>query len=340
MKTKTRKLSIALLASFATSCLGVEIGPSTGWMSLTVLPIEEHIDQEISFSYRASSARNNETVKIQIWLKNDVFVDEQLVFQDTMKINIGITDISRVFIFDEQLASDGANTLRFAITIGRVVKSLSVDAFRKTKAVIRPHVDGQKIYTSPYNLISMDNGIMSKKRDDYVFSGFESLYEEEFYHHLDLSKLEIISENPFSYSKATLRIKDDYGFYSRLERGLTIGYRELPLKMTLTNNVYRFSYASKLYVDPDTMLMSLSSRDGFVPTNTFFFPKQYYSQQKEIAMSIMITECGINANTIIYDFTHIATLRFVGDCRDSKYCITTRSNTTGDDFEGWKTIEL
>lgn len=329
-----------MLALFATSCLGAEFGPSTGWMSLMVLPIEKNADQEISFSYRASSIRNNESVKIQVWLRNQQFITEQLVFQDTLKINIGITDISRVFIFDERLASDGANTLRFALTIGRVTKNLSVDAFRITKAVIRPNLDGQTSYSSPYNSIIMENGIIAKTRDNYVFSGFESFFEEEFYHHLNLSRLRIASENPFSYSKATLRIKDDYGFYTRLNRGLTIGYRELPLKLTLINDYYHFDYGTNLYVDPDTLLMSLSSRDGFIPTNTFFFPKQQYSRQKEIDMSIMITECGINSNTIIYDFSHIANLRFIGDCRNSKYCIVTQSHTDNDVFEDWQTIEL
>lgn len=339
MKKLTQVVLTTIVVLFVTACLGVDIGPTTGWMSLKIYPLVDDEPQDILFTYRASSTRNNETVKIQIWLENGIFATEQLVFQDTTKINIGITDISRVFYFDSELYSEGSNSLRFSAIIGRVTKSITINAFHKTKSVVRPQISGQEVYASPYNLIELKNGIINKKRDNYAFLGFASIFEEDFYHHLDISRLMIVSENPFTYSKATLRIKDDMGFYSRLNRGIAIGYREVPLLVKQVEGGYGFAYGTKLYVDPDTLLMSLSSRDGFVSTNTFFFPKEHYNSQREIEMSIMITNCGINEDSIIYDFNHYTNLRFIGDCRNSKYCISTHSGDDESTLE-WETISL
>lgn len=333
--------AILFVIPFLAACLGADFPVATGWMSLHVSPLEKKADQTITFTYRQSAIRNGQKVEFQIYLQNEFYPDKLLVFQEIVTVNLGINDIVREYILFAGFVSEGPNNLSFEATADRLTKKISFDAYYKTRSAILSDENGLKSYDSPYNEIILDQGILYKKRDAYQFSGFYETLESEYYHHLNLEGLSFFSENNFTYKKAILMIKDDFGFYKRLNRSLAIGYREFPLWINYEGeNTYRFSYGANLFVDPATLLMSLSSRDGFVPTNTFYFPKEHYEDEKDIEMEIVITDCGINENTIIYKFTYFSYLRFLGDCRDSQYCVNTSTCSDESVFEEWDSYNL
>lgn len=341
MKKRTKVFVTIFSIPLLATCFGIDFPVTTGWMSLYIPPLEQEENLTINFVYRISSLRDGQVVNFQINLTNQFYPNKLLVFQDLETVQSGFTDIQRIFVLDHHFVSEGANTLSFEATINRITKTISVDAFYKTKATIKPEREGGEIYASPYNEISLSKGILTLKRDSFIFYDFNSIIESNYYHHLNLNALFFTSENMFSYESAVLRIKDEFGFYSRLNRGLAIGYREIPLTIDLdAEGKYRFSYGANLFVDPTTLLMSLSSRDGFIPTNTFYFPKERFLTESNLEMEIAINNCGINESTIIYDFSYISSLRFLGDCRDSMYCVST---TTCDDtsvFEDWETVGI
>jgi len=341
MKKRNKILAIVFSIPLIASCLAADFPSLTGWMSLHISPLETEENQAVTFVYRVSSLRGGEVVHFNVFLQNQQFPIPLLIFQDYANVDMGISDLQRVVVLDGGLLSEGPNNISFEATMNKITKSISVDAFYKTKAVVRPGQDNLTEYASPHNDITLSSGILTKKRDYFCFYGFNPIIENEYYHHLDLNNLFFTSENIFSYSTAVLRIKDDYGYYSRLDRGIAIGYRDVALQIYNDGeDHYHFTYGVNLYVDPDTLLMSLSSRDGFVATNTFYFPKEKYETEKDLEMSIVINNCGINESTIIYDFTNFSYLRFIGNCRDSMYCVSTSTCQDETVFEEWEMITL
>ena len=74
----------------------------------------------------------------------------------------------------------------------------------------------------------------------------------------------------------------------------------------------------KLYYNPTTLFLSRVAKDGFIPTNTIYIPKN--SKTKQLITIYQLTNLGYQA--INLNIKSINTFgEFVGSCSTSKYCV-------------------
>lgn len=182
--------------------------------------------------------------------------------------------------------------------------------------------------------------------DKIVFDNFKQFYTAEYYHRLSFDNIYFSYTNPvlndaFTYEQAYLEIKDNIekDYFKYLSNDAVDGYRRLPLnikKITSSdvniNQKYQVSLNSKLYVNPDTLIMSVSPLPGFQETNYFYFPKNGFNSQKITEFRLVIHNCTSNNYDIKTILTYETEKAFFGNCMNSKYCISTNNNNSNDDY--------
>jgi hypothetical protein len=316
---------------------GAQFAPVSGWRSFVIKPLDLQEDQPIKFTYQAVSRPNKKTFIIQIYLKNAKYPERILSFYEIVETESFVEQITRVFVFPKGAMTAGVNELSFTCTHDGVSQTIVAEAYPKTRALIEPHIeDGQSIYASPFNYLELSDGILEKKRDYIEFIGYKNVIDDEYYHRLNLSSLSFFYRGQeFVYQKALFLIHNRGDYYSHLEESDIPGYRQIPLHLMRSDDEYSFAFLSPLYVEPSTLLMSLSPADGFIPTNYFYFPREKYTSERDVRMQIIVTSCGINECQISYKFTYFSYLKLIGDCRDSKYCISTSLTNVDDDLTDW-----
>lgn len=307
---------------FIQLCLSFNLEEKVGWISFIVSPLSQENDLEIPFLYRASATRDKQQFLLRIYLQNDQYPNRILAFQNSEYVDKGIVkDIARLFILDHKAVSEGSNTLFFSCLSNGYLDEIEVVGHTRLSSPFLLSDTNSQV-ASPYNYIELRDGFLYLKRDMLVFDGFFSVVEDDYYYNLNLSSLNIYSENPLFFSSFSLYIEDSVGLYSLFPRGLSFGYREIPAQITAyDSNNYEIRYAKGFFVNPDTLMMSPIKKEGFISTDYFYFPKEHFKTERDVRFKMLISNCGYNEIDIVYNFTYYSHLQFMGDCLNSQYCI-------------------
>lgn len=337
------KISRGVLSFFCLPLLLFVIGksapPKLGWKSFIIYPLSMVETQEINFVYSALATVNNQAYLLKITLQNIRYPQGVLVFQNTEYLNKGIRkDFKRVFFLDGLAVAEGMNTFYFSCESTGIYDVEEAEAYPRVETTFYPNEDNYFL-SLPYNYVELKNGVYTSKRDRFIFHGFTSVIEDEYYYYLDLSSLWFESENPFEYDSISLLIRRSGTLYNLLSYSTFLDYRLVPLNVIEVSSQYRFAFASPLYVEPNSLLMSVTPRNGFLETTKFFFPRNYYSSEKDIDMRIIIRKAGYNQFDIQYNFIYFSNLRYIGDCRNSQYCIMTSSTSSFDNLTDWEVVD-
>lgn len=318
-------------------CTSFQSEQKLGWISFIVQPLSLESDQEIRFLYRALATSDNQQFLLRIYLRNDKYPNRILVFQNSIFVSKGDTqDISRLFVLDHTLVDNSMNELTFSCVSNGIEEQVIVKAALRFPSPFYPSEE-QVSLTTPYNYYELRDGVLSRKRDMFVFNGFSNIVDDDYYYYLDLSGLSIFSSNAFTYSKVSLLIEESENLYRLFPESVPSGFRKLPVQIVARDlNNYDIRLAENLYVDPDTLLMSPKMREGFIATSKFYFPKDYYDTEHDVRFKLLIDGCGYNEIDIIYDFYYYSHLKLIGDCRDSQYCIGVTSTEDEGVLTDWE----
>lgn len=335
---KLRRLCLLFFVMpFIQLCLSFNLEERIGWISFIVRPLSLEADLDIPFLYRASATRDNQQFLLRIYLQNDSYPNRLLAFQNSEYANKGtVKNISRVFVLDHNVIDEGPNTLIFSCLTNGLLDEIEVEAHTKLAS---PFIlsDSRTKMTSAYNYIELRDGFLYHKRDVIIFYGFLSVIEDDYYYNLNLSSLAIYSENPLFFSNFSLYIEETGGLYNLFPRGLAFDYREIPTQIVaIDRDNYEIRLAAELFVNPDTLMMSPISKEGFIPTDTFYFPKEHFSTERDVRLKMLINNCGYNEVDIVYNFTYYSHLQFMGDCRSSQYCIGVSTPENGGVLDEWQ----
>jgi hypothetical protein len=338
MTMKKRVMTIFCLP-FLLLVIGKSSPSKLGWKSFVIYPLSMETTQEINFVYSALATIDHQAYILKITLQNIRYPQGVIVFQNTEYLNKGIRkDIRRVFFLDGQAVTEGANLFVFSCESKGIYDVEEAEAYPRVETTFYPSEENYFL-SLPYNYIELQNGVCASRRDRFVFHGFTSIIEDEYYYYLDLSSLWFESENPFEYESINLLIKRRGTLYNLLSYSMSPDYRSISLGVSQVSNHYKFTFATPLYVEPNSLLMSITPRNGFLETTKFFFPRNFYSSEKEIEMRIIIRKAGYNQFDIQYNFTYFSNLRYIGDCHNSQYCIMTSSTSSEDKPIDWEEIE-
>jgi hypothetical protein len=332
-----RATAFFLMMPFLLLCLGLSDGNGLGWRSFIIAPLSLNKDNGVRFVYRTKAETDDQPYLFRLYLFNGNYQEGLLVFQSTEYGVKGIIkDMSKYAVIPYSYLVNGQNELNFTCLSNGKYDKIMVFSYPRVIRGFFPS-ENQTSFVTPYNYVELRDGILITKRDSFIFNGFNGIVEDEFYHYLDLSSLSINSENPFVYTKAVLMIPENGPFYNLLPKSKSVGYREIELTI-LSDQGGRLTmaFSKTLFVEPKTLMMSSVAKDGFVETNQLYFPKEAFESEHDLDLRITISGCGYNGITIHYLFTYYSNKKFLGNCRNSEYCISTSTPSGDVPLEEWE----
>lgn len=197
--------------------------------------------------------------------------------------------------------------------------------------------DGETKFTSVSKSLAYYKGNWVQINEEYLFQGFDRKQVPSFYHEFSLDTFSIktyfADATINSNYEAFLLVSNRNGIFNDFEHDDFLA--RIPISLyKKEEEMIGFCFKDILYVDPESLLMSTFSRNGYVETNHFYFPKNEMSAQGEYEIYLMCSNFGSDKVDFVATFKTKALMNTMGDCYTSEYCIRNTSAQINDNF-GW-----
>ncbi len=307
----------------------VIVDPQTRYFGdVVIVPYE--VGQSVAFSYSYHSFQN-ENVAINITLTCGSYSNVRIYTRPSALVYKTLTD--SLVISGGFLTSTSA-VVKLTATGSAFSSSKSLNLFAKSHALIEPAAlsNGTYVASGKVATLSSEGGIIYYS-ETLRFSGFQSLYETLSYHRLTLPEMTLSYSNTFqplgvSTLEAEFYLKDPKGLFFNLPYDTIYQARHLNAQMQIASDgLFHFAFTDALYVDPQTLTMSLNPSQGYTATSFVYFPKNHFSDLKTVSGRLTVAAFGMNALTIDCSFSHEAGWAFFGDCASSAYCVVVDNDT-------------
>lgn len=169
--------------------------------------------------------------------------------------------------------------------------------------------------------------------ETYSFDYVNNSYELDQTHIFDPTKFKFrydpVGLETFTCETMYLFINNYDGIFSDLT--IESGTAKIPLKMKKTSSTYSFSLLNTYYVNPLTLKMSESPKEGYVQTDKFYFPKEVAGYLDKLYASFYFGDMGLAKNGSSISYRLSLDVDTLGLCGIGGYCINSQSGTP--DFE-------
>lgn len=173
------------------------------------------------------------------------------------------------------------------------------------------------------------NGTTTFIKEKYRFSGYSDLTYQPSSLPFDICdfyfKYESVNLYTPTFGNTYFLIRGIFASYYS-EIGIPMGSSVRALSLTPHYDVkttkVTFTLNEDLYVDPFTQKMSSKSKEGYIKTNKLYFPANI-KDDAAFSFEYSLTECGANKVRISANMTTRIMQSALGNCFDSKYCIST-----------------
>lgn len=253
---------------------------------------------------------------VTIKLYNDYYPDGV-----TIAKNNGSSVYDKVFEYDNTYTRD-QNTIEINYGTRATGLTSSRHEIPRVKAKSITLDDDHKVIEEAPNYVFSPLTGWKKFTSSYDFDGFNDFYIPTFYHKLDFSDFKVKMDqkdvNVFN-CEAELYIQNyNATFYSSDEEG----YSQIPLKAVKSdNNTICFEPSIDLYVNKETLEMSLENHNNYVKTRHFYLPRNGFRNQSDYDFTIVFKNFGSGHLKLKHAFKFNALTNTIGNCINSEYCI-------------------
>ena len=159
-----------------------------------------------------------------------------------------------------------------------------------------------------------------KIEERFNFSNFTHLLDLETYYRLDLSSISFFYDcyKKFEADSISLSFIDIDNLFPYIEE--INGIKSVPLYIKEDNKEISFVFKN-LYVIKNTLEMSVINRDGFIPTNYFYLPKNKINKLQGFKFIINMVNGGVSNISFDYEVEIGISHLLLGPCSDSMYCV-------------------
>ena len=197
-------------------------------------------------------------------------------------------------------------------------------------------IDQFSEYTSKAGALILRSGdkLPLEVREKYEFENFFTEYSPT-YSYLDISQLRFKYTGPvtqdddtraLTYKNASFQFDDVDGIFNDIGQFDPPYIHALEIKLVYKRDgYYHIQWKQKLYVNPLTLEMSNTLKDGFVETPYFYFPRSVDYAPSPIKCIFFFRYLGLNKENFSITFTIDKTTPVVGYCGNSSYCVTSSS---------------
>lgn len=156
----------------------------------------------------------------------------------------------------------------------------------------------------------------------YYFKYKYNYFDEVVYHRLTLTRFCVSYECflDFPGCTAKLHFVDYNRVFPYLDSHTSTPTFDIPLTTYVRSGVVYFDFPN-MYVNPDTLDMSLIARPGFELTKQFFLPINKMDLLLDQVFNLQVSEFGYGKTSFSWDIKYLTNYYLIGDCNDSEYCV-------------------
>lgn len=261
------------------------------------------INQEKIISFSFLTYRISE-VSINIFISYDNHATRDL-YRNKLTINYNFKDS---FIVKEEQIFDNAY-LNFQ------AKGDSFSSFIKTELTSHQTLDlNDALSISNDTAIQYLNNMeqINAEREELVFEPFFESIKENMpflqYNFIKFKQITNYYSESISYKSITIKLYDINNYFPLLNH--KDGYVDFHFEPLKIKETYQLSLLDKLYLDPDSFLISSTPKQGFVFTDIIYLPKNY--NYRYLDLSLNINGLGYQSVDVICKYQQIATKNYFG----------------------------
>ena len=277
--------------------------------TITVSPL--YYDKETTFIIYTKVA----LLQIRVFISNDVF-DNQKIIETTF------TRSGKHILKYNNQYTRSVNEIQVAYKNTRTWVTSDVVTMRVMSESYRNVVDNQGFSSSNYvNVLSYSTLRWTSHKVNYQFTNFDGLYIPDYYHKIKLDEFSIsVDSADLDLFKCTpsLVLTNVNGAFNDISTNQSV---EIELKTKKTSTGLTFELKDILYVHKETLLMSKTQKDGYVPTKHIYLPRNDMKNQGKYKAYFALQDFGIDHDFVRHNFEMHALKNIVGDCQNSEYCI-------------------
>jgi len=166
-----------------------------------------------------------------------------------------------------------------------------------------------------------NSGIITYQ-EKYIFNDFFDYFLIDTYYRLLINQYCFSYQyiNDLTYRKAYLILPDSFDNFCYIETD-NYGQIVVPLSLIKDNDKYSLSFPSMMYVNPNTLEMSITKISGFSITSYFYLPINHLKDLSESTFTFVIEGLGYAQSNFIWTASFLAYQGLIGPCSNSNYCI-------------------
>jgi len=311
-----------LIASSLLSLFGIK--PANNFSFDVYLgPFEKYEkDAEIGFIYNASSDIYKEKVYITTIDGSKTFYFTDTITHSYIKARNTVV-FSIILPLSQYLSSAG-------VKIKVVVFNSSTQKIYISKSKILYPRSHDQIYSTSYQSSSYVSKpvVVNFKNDSdclekYSFEKMPLKLGNNSYSQLVFENMQFTYDyySSYKYQEAYLTTTDPNDLFTDL-LDIKANIIKVPLLLTQSSNNIFISLKGDMYVNPESLTMSLSYKSGYQKTNNIYLPLNKDEELKDYPFSIVICNSGDNQIEINIPFTYVQTTYYFDNCVTSDYCVS------------------
>lgn len=315
---KTHHFLFAALLSLSISpSNGIILEPTSSIFvsTSTIGPFEARgSDVSITFNYSSSSNQNFVASYFGVGLRSGNYTSTQsskainLIANTNYKITYNLP-------ISNYLSNKGMYIYIkfFNYSTGKVLFEKEICLYPSSHSSINPNNYKQQPYISNTVAFSFISSLATEITEYFDFKELLDYVDVDNYYKFSFgnSKFTYDAMRKISYGKIEL-IFDDvntcFPFYKKEQDGLI----HIPLKLKTSFKNISFSFSKGFYVNPVTLEMSDSYREGFVLTNDFYFPINKREYVDGYIFTIDAQDVGLDKINFKYDMKLDISREYVG----------------------------
>ena len=213
------------------------------------------------------------------------------------------------------------NKISISIKVGTKTTKSSKIAMNIESGKSEKIVDNKPITTDRGITTYNPDNTWSTRQITFNFLNFDGLYTPDYYHKIKVGDFAIKvaqADKPFFSCIPSLVVKNVNGVFNDVAKTSNV---EFPLELYEFDEGYTFRLKDDLYVHMETLLLSKTSKPGYVKTKHIYLPRNEMRNQSKYKAYFAFTNFGIDKDTVTHQFEFRALRNIVGDCSNSMYCI-------------------
>lgn len=225
--------------------------------------------------------------------------------------------------FSSLMTSAGINgTIEILNSANTAVNTISfkIKPSPRSKINVKDYI--YEYYQSPDVVVDIDD-YENKHIEQFTFDGFIDYFNTDYYYRIDLSELSMTYSSPKSFPscRGNLHFVDYNKIFPYLDNQEAVPSFDIPVVAEENEGKITFRFENTMYVNSQTLDMSLVARPGFQLTKYFYLP---INKNKELLNQVFTLEMNEFAHSKVsfdWDIRYVNDRNLIGDCSNSDYCV-------------------